>query len=124
VKKVLIVEHDKLTAEILRDSVSVLNFQSFNLQDGESLAIALIDLDPEIIIISRQLFIKHKQLFISSTNPNERLSEALIVITSNALLDPDRVRELGAHFFLFKPFDLSTLQQVLESASGSISLCE
>lgn len=121
-KRVLIVEHDELTTEVLSDSVSVLSYQSITLPPGNSLALALIEFDPEVIIISRKLFVKNRQLFISALNPNERLCAAVIIITSNAILDPQRVKELGAHFFLFKPFDLATLQQVLESASESISM--
>lgn len=67
---------------------------------------------------------KTQVAFHSSTNPNERLCDSLIIVTSNAVLDPDRVRELGAHFFLFKPFDLANLQQVLNTAANPGELCK
>lgn len=113
-KKVLIIEKDNYTAEVLAESLIYFNCIPVVYDSNKSLAIELIEAAPDVIIIHRSLFVRNRQLFISSMNPGERLLSASIILTSNALLDPERLRELGAHFFLFKPFDLQVLSEVLK----------
>jgi len=111
-KKVLIVESDEIAANAVAAMIYELNCEPHILQTGQSLAVVFIELEPDLVIIYRKLFLKNRQLFIEG---NERLSDSRLIVTSSAYLDKERINELGADYFLQKPFTLSELKPGVSS---------
>ncbi|WP_207427547.1 response regulator transcription factor [Pedobacter sp. SYSU D00535] len=114
-KRVLIVEKDVFTAEMIAEALQILHYRPTIHHSSDVLAIQLVDIEPEIVIINRPLLLKHRHLFVESSNPSEKLVKAAIVITSNAFLTSSRVAELGGDAYLQKPFTLEGLASVLDT---------
>lgn len=112
-KKVLIVEKNEFTCEILAESLLLLSCTPVIYNFNQVLAIAFIEEDPDIVIIEQKIFLKNKHLFIRD---QRKLSKAFIILTSNTISDPDSIEKTGADFFLLKPYDLSTLSEIVQKA--------
>ena len=109
-KKVLVIESDELAAESVAAMLRALKYEAIVLQPEQSLALLFIEIEPDIVIIYRKLFLKNRQLFIEG---NRRLSSARLIVTSGAYLNDERVNELCADCFLQKPVAIDDLQHVI-----------
>lgn len=113
-RKVLIVESDEQEAEYAAKLVTELGYKAVICTPDKVLAILFIDLEPDIVIIYRKLFLKNRQLFIAGER--ERLSNAFLLVTSGAFLTPERVQELGVDGFIHKPFALKDLKELFRKS--------
>ena len=119
--KIFIIEKDRYTSEVLAESLLSLNYEPVIFNYDQSIADALIAVNPYIVIINMQLYKNNRELFISLMAPKQKLLDACLIITSANLIDPESIREYGADFFLFKPYGLADLNSVLQRVE--ISKC-
>lgn len=112
-KKVLIVEKNDFTCDILAESLLLLSCKPVIYKFNQVLAITFIEEDPDIVIIEQKIFLKNRHLFV---HDQRKLSKACIILTSNTISDPDWIEKTGADFFLLKPYDLETLSQIVQKA--------
>ena len=109
-KKVLIVESDDQVADSTAAMVNALGYEAIIHRAGDILAVSFIEISPDLVIIYRKLFLKNRQLFIEN---GYKLSDASLIVTSGAYLTPERIKELGADYFLHKPYSEQDLKTIL-----------
>lgn len=109
-KKVFVIEKDQFSCDMLAESLLLLNYSPVLIKSIQNLGLEFIEADPDIVIINQNLFVLNKHLFVHN---KKRLSKACIILTSNTLSDPSKIKELGADLFILKPYDLKTLSDVL-----------
>ena len=112
-KKALIIEKDSYTSETLAASLEYFEYEPIIYSHETELANQLIETNPYIVIVNLQLFTDFRHVFISLLGSKEKLFDACIILTSGDLIDPEIIRELGADFFLFKPYDINQLSDLL-----------
>ena len=110
---IFIIENDPYSAEMLADTLEAFRYEPVIFDEAKDLAVQLSETAPRMVIINRRIFEKNKQVFVSLKAREDRLFGACLIVTSGDLVDPQEIRELEADYFLFKPYDMKILSDLL-----------
>ncbi|MBC7745154.1 MAG: response regulator transcription factor [Flavobacterium sp.] len=125
-ERIFIVETDPYSAEMLAETLETFSYDPVIFDERKDLAVQLWEADPHMVIINSRLFQRNKQVFVSLKNTEEKVFDPCLILTSGDLVDPQEIRALEADYFLFKPYDMKILSDLLmkvESARcGSVNI--
>ena len=110
---IFIVETDPYSAEMLAETLETFCYDPVIFDEGKDLAVQLWEADPHMVIINSRLFQRNKQVFVSLKNTEEKIFDPCLILTSGDLVDPQEIRSLEADYFLFKPYDMKILSDLL-----------
>lgn len=118
---IFIMETDPYSAEMLADTLETFRYEPVIFDEGKDLAVQLSETAPKMVIINSRIFEKNKQVFVSLKNKEDTLFGASLILTSGDLVDPQIIRELEADYFLYKPYDMKILSDLLIKVESSRS---
>ncbi len=117
--KAFVFEKDSFTSDILAQTLDSLGFVTYVYQSNLDLTGQLMEADAKVVFVNLHLFKIYRHYFVSMIKASQKLYNHCIVLTSGELEDPDEIRELGADYFLLKPYGLRTLSDLLVRAKLS-----
>ena len=119
-KKIFIMETDGYSSQMLADTLESFDYEPIIFDECEDLTLQMIESEPYMVIANSRIFKKNKHVFIRPEDKNPRNFDSCLVITSGDLVDPEEILLLEADFFLFKPYDMRILADLLEKINAII----
>lgn len=113
-------ETDRFSSQMLADTLESFDYTPVLFNEGIDLTLQLIDADPYMVIVNRRLFKTYRDVFINRDARNSRNFNSCLIITSGDLVDPEEIHLLEADFFLFKPYDMEVLSNLLAKIEALI----
>ncbi len=119
-KKVMIVEDSETVQEMLRDQLTVAGFEVFSVYNGFEALRDLDEIQPDVIITDIMMP-KCDGLELCQALRNRMETSNIPFIFLSSKFDDETVtkgREIGAKFFIAKPFKMETVMNCLEKMFG------
>ena len=117
--KVLVVDDDKKIRVLLLDTLSALGYEAIGAEDGEE-ALALLEKQKPDVVISDIRMPKLNGLSLLRNIKNKDPKILVLMITGyNFTYTKDQALDSGADGFLAKPFRISKIEELMQSALGT-----
>jgi DNA-binding response OmpR family regulator len=112
-KKVLIIDDDPLTCQLLSKMLSLRGFTSATLTDAKLALTTVVTEKPNLILMDYHLGTSHGLEVLAQLRADET-SRQLPVIMTSGIDRRSEVMAAGAQDFLVKPFNWGTLAKTIE----------
>ncbi|MCZ2152404.1 MAG: response regulator [Bryobacterales bacterium] len=117
---VLIVDDDPMSRELMKDALSVLEFQLFTASDGLEGLQVLENLQPDVMLVDIQMPHMDGFEFLTKVRAIPKLASVPVVaVTAYAMVnDSSRILQHGFDQYLSKPVPVKTLRQTVARLLG------
>ncbi|MBD2003650.1 MULTISPECIES: response regulator [Cyanophyceae] len=115
-KRILIVEDSPMNRELLNDYLGYLGYEVFALAEGSGFFQALIDFQPDLILLDLKLpDIDGYTILQQIQEGTDWLHIPIIVVSAFAFqVDKEKALRLGARRFIVKPVNIVDLKQAIQ----------
>jgi len=120
-KTILIIEDEKLLADLLYKKLTALNYRVYVAEDGEAGYGAIQEIKPDLVLLDMMLPKKEGMEVLEDIRSNPSIASTPVIVISNSgqPVEVERAKELGAVDWLVKAnFDP---QEVIDKVQQYIS---
>ena len=118
-KKIIIIDDDKIFSETLASILKLSNFEVFEEQTAESGFEAIVNVNPNLVLLDINLPDKSGFEVLSAIKNSDKFSDIpVFLITGDTAVDIDKAFEKGADDCLFKPINSDDAIKRIKKALG------
>ncbi|NDJ52255.1 MAG: response regulator [Chloroflexi bacterium] len=115
--KIMIVDDDKITVDLLKTLLEIDGFEVVTVPDGDTAYELAKDVLPDAFLVDYHLADREGTDFIVTLRADERFQHSPVIMASG-LNREDEAFAAGASAFLIKPFDPGDLVDMLKDMLG------